>query len=91
MKPCGHTHEEDGCRVCWLHANDPAYRDLFDSNEWRPCRHRGDVLTDEEKADRDLVLLRVHHFCHHPRQPLGEAPCECQGCGRACPWYQSPA
>lgn len=37
MKPCLHDLENvPGCRVCFLYANDPAYRRLWDGGEGSP-------------------------------------------------------
>lgn len=29
MKPCKHDEVRDGCRICWLAANDPRYQKLW--------------------------------------------------------------
>lgn len=31
MKPCDHKDwTKEGCRICWLYANDPTYKELWD-------------------------------------------------------------
>lgn len=53
------------------------------------CRFLGRILTDDEKADRDLYQLRDWRFCEHPTKPLGEAVCGCRGCGKKCSGYKA--
>jgi hypothetical protein len=93
MKPCGHLSPRlpeppwsgDYCRVCYLHATDPAYRALWegvqpaDNAHGLPCLFLGPVLAE------------VH--CRCPGQRVHR--CELHGpvtlvhC-KTCPDYQVP-
>lgn len=74
------------CRVCWLLAGGSPGPGAPAVTTPR-CGRLGLPLTDDEKADRDLYQLREWRWCLHERLPLGEAVCQCSGCGPKCPGY----
>ena len=56
--------------------------------EPEPCDFLSGVLGPNERAARGLDYVRRWSLCLHPRKPLGEVVCPCQGCGPACPEYR---
>lgn len=51
------------------------------------CALIGRELTGDERQELNLDHRRVWRLCLHDDKPLGEAVCNCGGCGPKCPGY----
>jgi hypothetical protein len=82
----------DRCRLCWLYANRPDYRALWDKDgpppapAPAPCRYRGELALAGRVAAFGLNPARQWFDCGKGHG-TGGLVCPCQGCGPGCPDY----
>lgn len=88
MKPCKHTDKIDGCRVCWLFANDLRYRKLWADKTAVPsssCVHFGNPTGKTVRcltcagAQLKTFECGIHGECTIAKQGVGVTGC-CEGC-----------
>jgi hypothetical protein len=104
MRPChaDHALSPGTCRLCWLCANDPAYRQLWGEPQAgtltpdrlsQPCIHRGAAVLRQELCPscRGRVSLKVFACSVHGEctiaKPLGKLAC----CALCADYQSQPA